>query len=672
MIDSRLRRPVVLHRCTLLALVAGLAITTGCDRDDGAQSVREASTGMHTLTGGATTIVPSEKREKTYGDVVDQAKAAVDGGPGSEGAGLLLTAQAQLGLADEPLGLYAAAERKYLNHVTIARSHLAAFIEHSSQSATARQYDSSKDLAEIAQGIATHTTAIAEEQKAKAEIDAAVADLEARAKTDLDAAAALDTEVAQLREQASRVSAVQGEALVRQAADKRRAADARRMAGLQLQAQIDVTRPRSVEAGLLLDKFTNQKSKLEATRQEIMDRDAASKQLAASAGAAAAQSAEKLAAEIGEIAKLRSGELATAAEQARTRLNTAKGNAQKAVASAPAVKTLLGDINQSLAELAWQRALGHNAFAQLMESLATIQPALPDRAKYDADAKAAREEVKKSLDEAKEAFDAAKSAYTGSGAKGEAKDRLERLGDLLEKSGQRAAGEKLDLLGAFASKMTRSADSDSAPAPDAPATGGDDLNATVGTLLTSLQQGQYDPLFDSIHADTPEKQQVVSALRVALPNFMRLETACKEKLGQSFIASSQQMAAGMGGMGGAGLGSLDELKNLNASDFTVNATGDTGTVTPPGGTPINFVKVDGRWLVELPPMDMQNPMMQMGMKMMQLIGPVCGEVAGEVESGTLTSIDAVMVSLTQKLQSNPEFLQMMQGLQQQMQPGGPQ
>ncbi|MCC6677814.1 MAG: hypothetical protein IT436_11765 [Phycisphaerales bacterium] len=674
MTDFRHRRPDVLRRCTLLVMAAGLALAAGCDRDEGAKSVRQASTGMHTITGGATTIVPSKEREKAYTDVINDAKAGIDAGPEAAGAALLLTAQAQLGQADEPLGQYAAAEREYLNRVTVARSHLAAYIEHSSQSSAARQYDPAKDLAEIEKGIATHTASIAEQQKEKAEIDAVVADLQARAKAELDAAAALDTEVAQLREQAARATAVQGETLIKQAAEKRRAADTRRMAGLQLQAQVDVTQPRSAEAGLLVDKFTNQKEDLESTRKEIQDRDAASKQLAASAGAAAAQSAEKLAAEIAEIVKLRTGAIAETSEQARTKLNAAKGNAQKAGAASSSAKTLVGDINQSLAELAWQRAFGHAAFAQLMETLAAAQPPLSDRAKYEADAKAAREEEKKALDEAKEAFDAAKSAYNSAGAKGDAKDRLERLGELLEKSGQRAAGEKLDLLAAFSAKTRKSDDADAARAPET-APGADDLTPTLEMILTSAQQGQYDAIFDHINADTAEKQQMVAALRGALPGLMRLETACKEKFGKGFIEASQQAAGGMGGigaMGGMGAGGLDQLKNLKVSDFTVNITGDTATVTAPGTPePMNFTKVDGRWLLTLPDMDMSNPMARMGLKMLEVTGPVFGEVAAEVENGTLQSIEAVTVSLTQKLQTMPEFLEMMQQMQQQLQPGGP-
>lgn len=671
MTDSRHRRPDVLRRCTLLVMAAGLALAAGCDRDEGARSVRQAATGMHTITGGATTVVPSKDREKAYTDVINDAKAGIDAGPEASEAALLLTAQAQLGQADEPLGRYAAAEREYLNRVTVARSHLAAYIEHSSQSSAARQYDPASDLAEIDKGIAAHTASIAEQQKTKADIDAIVTDLRARAKVELDAAAALDTEVAQLREQAARATAVQGETLIKQAAEKRRAADARRMAGLQLQAQLDVTQPQSAEAGLLVDKFTNQKEDLESTRKEIQDRDAASKQLAASAGAAAARSAEKLAAEITDIVKLRSGAIAENSEQARTRLNTAKGNAQKAGRSA---KALLGDINQSLAELAWQRAFGHAAFAQLMETLAGAQPPLADRARYEADAKAAREDEKKALDEAKEAFDAAKSAYTSTSAKGDAKDRLDRLGDLLEKSGQRATGEKLDLLAAFAAKTIKSADGEPAPAPEAAAPGGDDLTPTLEALLTSAQQGQYEPIFDHINADTPEKQQMVAAIRGALPGLMRLETACKEKFGKGFIEASQQAAgmSGIGAMGGMGAGGLDQLKNLKVSDLTVAVTGDTATVSMPGSPePMNFSKVDGRWLMTLPAMDLTNPMIQMSLKMLEMTGPVFGEVAAEVEGGTLQSIEAVTVSLTQKLQSKPEVLQMMQEIQQQMQQGGP-
>lgn len=665
-------RPVASCRCTLLALCTGLALVSGCDRDEGDRSVRDASTGLHTLTGGATTIVPAEKREQAYGQVVDQAKPAVDAGPQASGAGLLLTAQAQLGLADEPLGRYAAAEREFLNRVTVARSLLAAYIEHSSQAAAARQYDPAQSLADIDKGIAERTAAIAEQQGIKAQIDQQVAELRARAKTELDAAAALDTEVALLREQAGRVTAVQGEGLIRQAAEKRRAADARRMAGLQLQAQVDVTEPRSVEAGMLVDKLTNLKDDLESTRRELQERDRASKELAASAGAEAAKSAERLATEIEEIVKLRAGALAEQAEQAQARLATARGSAQKAGSAGGAAKTLLGDINQSIAELAWQRSFGHAGFAQLMENLAAVQPALPDQAKYDADAKAAREEEKKALDEAKEAFEAAKSAYTGSGARGEAKDRLERLGNLLEKSAARAGGEKLDLLGAFAAKMQKSEDGEEAPAPDAPAPGGEDLNTVLEELLAAVQQGQYDVMFDRMNADTPEKQQFVAANRESTAAFMRLDAACKAKLGQSLTEGIQQAAAGLPGVGAAGAGmlaGLEQIKSATLADLAIESAGQTATVQVPGApAPWAFTLVDGRWLLDVPTLDMQDPTVQLALKLAPVNSQVMDELAAEVESGALASTQAVIVALRQKMMQRPEVQELMQQLQQ----GGPQ
>lgn len=668
MTDSAIRRPDRLRRCLFLALAAGLA-TAGCGRDDGDESVRRASTELHTLTGGATTVVPSKNRESTYAKAIEAAKPGVDAGPEASAAALVLTGQAQLGQADQPLGEYARAEREFLNRVTVARSLLAAYIQHSAQAAAARQYDPTNDLAELEKGIAGHADAIAEQQKIKADIDAQIADLESRAKAELDAAGQLDAEVAQLREQATRLTAVQGEPLIRQAAEKRRAADARRMAGLQLQAQIDVTRPRSEEAGLLVDKISNQRRDLEATREELKARDAAAEQLAASAGAAASQSAEKLAAEIAEIAKLRAGAIADAAEEARTRLNTAKSTAQKATSATPAAKTLLGEVNQSLAELAWHRAFGHAGFAQLMETLAASRPALPDQAKYDADAKAAREEEKKALEEAKEAFDAARSAYAGSSAKGDAKDRLDRLANLLEKSSQRAAGDQLDLVGAFAARTPKSGDDAAPPAPDAPAASGDaDLTATLETILASARQGQYASVFDHLNADTPEKQQMVASIRETLPGIMRLDAACKEKLGQSYIEASQQAAGGMAGFDGLGAGHVDQLKDLQVADLTVTVNGDTATVAAPGAAEsMTFTKVDGRWLMDLPPVDMSDPTMQMGLKMMGAMGPVFDELASEVESGSLQSIQAVNVALMQKLSARPEFQQMMQQMQ-----GGPQ
>lgn len=662
--DIHARRPVAFRRSALLLIAAGLAVAAGCDRDEGSASVRRASTGLHTITGGATTVTPAGVREKTYNDVVNEAKAGIDAGAVSQNAALLVTAQAQLGQADEPMSQYAAAEREALNRVTVIRSLLAAYVEHSAMAAAARQYDPAQDLAAIEQGIAGKAKEIAAQDKVRADVDARVQALRADAKTELDAAAALDAEAAQLRDQASKVSAVQGEPLVKQAAEKRRAADARRMKGLQIQAQIDVTVPQSEEAKLVAEQFAKQKEDLEATRQELMDRDRAAKEQAAAATAEAARTAQRLASELDELAKLRDGGMAQAAEQSQSRLNAAKASAQKA-ANAPGAKALLGDINQALAELAWQRAFGFSTHAQLLESIAATSPAVPEQARLADAAKASREGEKKSLEEAKEAFDAAKSAYEGAGARGEAKERLERLGELLDKSAKRAGGDKLDLLGAFAVRKRKADAEEAAPADAAPAAGMDpDLRATIESMLAAISQDQLDPYFEHFDTSTPEAQQLLASTR----GMAKLEAACKAKFGESIMASLAQMG-GMGGAADAGLAEFERIKALSVDDFTAEVNGDTATATAPGlPQPWRFVRKDGRWMVEVevPAEVAQNPMAQQAMKLMGVMGPVFEELTAEVESGRLGSIQAVTTAMTQKMMANPEFQQIMR----QMQGGG--
>lgn len=664
--DLNSRRPNLFRRTIILAAAAGLAVAVGCDRDEGSRSVREASTGLHTVTGGATTVTPAGVREKTYAGVINSAKAGTDGSTSANAANVV-TAQAQLGQATEPMAKFAAAEREGANRTTVIRSLLAAYVQHSSQAAAARQYDPSKDLAEIDKNVAAKVQEIAEQEKIRADIDSQVSGLRAQAKQELDAAAGLDAEAAKFREEASKVSAVQGEGLIRQSAERRRAADAHRMKGLQFQAQVDVTEPLGREAAMLVEKLTNQKSDFEATSKELHERDAAAKALAASASAEASKSAEKLSSELSELAKLRSGAMASAAEDAQSKLNAAKGTAQKAASAGGAAKLLLGDINQTLAELSWQRSFGHGAYGQLLEAIAATQPALSDKSKYEGDAKTAREEEKKALEAAKEAFDAAKSAYQGAGAKGEAKDRLDRLGELLEKSGQRAAGEKLDLLGAFAVKATKAEEpSDAEPAPAA--AGGDaeaELRTVLESMLGALAQDQYDQYFSYAEATTPEQQQIMGMMR----GLTRLDAACKAKFSESFIAKMTQMGAAMGGGAGAdGVAQFEKMKSLKVEDLTIAIDGDKAVVTPPDSQPMNFIRKDGEWKLDLsmPPELAQNPQMQQGVKMMGLMGSVFDELAGEVDAGQYASIDAVMAGMGQKMTTKPEFLELMR----QMQGGG--
>jgi hypothetical protein len=107
----------------------------------------------------------------------------------------------------------------------------------------------------------------------------------------------------------------------------------------------------------------------------------------------------------------------------------------------------------------------------------------------------------------------------------------------------------------------------------------------------------------------------------------------------------------MSGQMGA-MGNPEKLKTLKSSDFKVTMNGDTATATTDSiPKPVNFKKIDGKWLVFEQNMEANAAQMAAMGPMMAPMTQAFDETASEVEAGKYADANAAMTALGAKIQS---------------------
>ncbi len=652
-------------RTTLVMLLAGSCVCTftGCNRqDETAKAVKKASHEVNVIGGGGGPAATVLFENKQYAEVITLLTPVVEKGLEEEkAAALVIIAQAQMGQAAEPSGAAGALERECLDRMTIVRSLLGDWLTANARAAALEEFDPGPTLKELGTSMGQKEKLIAEQQGAKAKLDAQIADLKAQAAERAAGAQAEENSYAKLKEQASKVSAVQGEPLVKEAAEHKRKSDELRNAGALLEARAEQVSRQSAESQLLIDQYTNQKTNYQSTDKSLRDKLAAAKTEAGAARAEGVKTSAKIDALIGELRTQRSGALNDAAEKALKGYQSAVSSANKAAKGDQngGSKLTLGAAQQAIGDLQWTRAQGLAAYAQLLDSLAKAEPALAKRAEYAkeaADAAAARKEA---LDSAKAAYEAAQAAYSAVRAKGEAKDRLDQLSKQLEGLSKVAGGDAKDL----AAAMKASAPAD-APAPEAapkaetpaaaalPPGATPELVASVEAVLASMKSGrQVDTL--ALLYFPPELAAVKEPLTQMALAADKVNTACRAKFNVGLAEITKSLPGGgglgMGGASGAGL-SPEQLAALKVTDLQFTVEGDKAKVMAPGSaTPLNFVKADGKWLMDTG-LGGQPPQALAAISMMgPSMSKALEELAAEIDSGKLATPDAVGPALMQKL-----------------------
>lgn len=633
-----------------LVMTAGLAaalVLTGCGGDDPtSQAVKQSSRELRASSGGAAASAPEAMRQEAYESIRAAVQPVADSGrAGDNAAASLILARAQSGLGESQANAAFAAEREAMNRITVLRAHLREFVDRSIIAESAGSFSATERVTELRTSAAKIAEEIAAQKRAKSELDAKIAALTAEADGLLEQAKSFQVRYAEILAQAQATTATAGKPLVEEANRQKREGDGLRSRAERVRAEADLLKPQAEEAAVGISKVESLAAGLESEKQSLMAREASARASAAEARAAAESAADGLKKKLNELREFREGPLVKANDAAVQAFNTGIGSAKKAQQdSAGASRLAAADLQQGLGTLHWTRAVGLRQFGVFLESIASAKPAFPDAAAYADEAAKVREAEKAALESAKNAYESAKAGYEGASAKGDAKDRLTRVGEALDTINKWLAGETVDLGSLLPGAATPAPDAEPPPAlasggTAAPA--GDDA-AQVATLLDRIiaatAAGDANAVMGLYAANTPEEREFLAATSAVTVKQARLDRACKAKFNKSFaeILASSPMGAALGG-------SLDPFGGLSARDFQITVNGDRATANRPGlPMPLSFIKQSGEWKASMNLDALPPQARQMAARIAGPMGEVIDSLAGRVESGEIATPEALL------------------------------
>lgn len=672
-------------RRLLAGVISGSAILGAClssacdDRGPLADALDAATHRLAALSPGGSAAAADAYKTTVYSEVLKTLERhAGKGTPSQNAAALVLMAQARAGLADVPADQVTTIERDSQHTLKLIEASLQQWTHHSAQAAAAAAFDPAPELAEIDRQSAERDADVKQSRDRKAQVDARVAQLRAESAAKASQAKIKRGEESALARQASNESAVRAEEIMKQASKLGREADALEAQAADLEAQAANVEPQSRQIEIAIDRLTSQRALLDKARAEVLARAAT----AAEQAKASRESAQNAARDIDRLASELSALRAAPKdgrgpyEMAVDGYSSAAATADKAATEASArglAKLTAGSARQALGDLHWSRAHGLARVLETFEALGKSRPALPTANRYQAQSNELRRERTAALEAATEAYQAAVQAYQAAGSTGDAQARLQRVSESLARCIKLTSGGKVDLLAEMRSSGTSSA---------ASAAGGDDTsNAPLAALrdtIAALKEGRGDDLVASLHLSDPQNRRVLDAVPAVLRSVIRLDRACRDRLGTDLAQLvSQQLAAAMPMLGGASGGVPDGLnpsalftEGMSSIDptiidaFRAEVDGDTATVFPPesmGGQPLTMRLVDGRWRIDLSDVEAAVAATPEAPKYRELIvfaapllTQVLDGVAAELEAGGVATVDA----LTQALQSRMGLMMM--------------
>ncbi len=661
--------------------VSALALAGCGERESPAgAAVRDASYKLAALNAGVGNDPVDEHAVRVYTTVRESLKRASSSGSADEtGAAAILVSHAERGLASVPAAEHMRLEREAAHQKELVLSEHRAWIGHSALAVAAAAYDPANDLAEIERQVRERQAEVERERARQADLTANVESLRSRARALQSEARQHRDEVGRLELRVPTVSDTEGLELVKQAREHRRKAD-----GLELQAQeliveADLKMPEVNEAGVIVEKLLRQIESLGEVRVGVQARGRTAQEQATAARADAQSAAQRLAALLeGSGAEpglhaFRQGRLVQAYEEASRGFDAAASEARKGMtADRAGAQLAVGQARQAAGDLHWNRARGLASYADLLEALVNAEPATPNADRYRAWAAEARQGEREALERAAQAYSDAREAYGATGARGEARDRLERVTRQLELLTQSVGGSVVDSSAFDAQAPATEARDPSGDAGAAASGDGGDLAAEIDRVIALVNEGRYLAAMEFVHPATDADLAILQAARPAVEKQERLDRVTREKFGTSFTeyaADNPELAGSMaGGMGD--LGADVDLRNVRAADLDIRVQGDEGLVLAGAGQQIAFRRIDGSWrlIFSMNDLGLGGPEMQQMMGMLEPImratAQVYDELAGMVERGELQSNQAVMAAMQSKM------MQVMMELMGQMQPPG--
>lgn len=665
-----------LSRMTLAGIL-GLAVGLGaCRRDDPAQAaIRAAADRMGALTADGARITPADSmRRAGFQQVLDAVKSYRDApNAGQAGAANVIASRALMGIAEIDGAAAAEHARRALDRQAIIRASLNVYTERSTSADAAAAYDPAPAVASLDGQLKALDAAASKAAADKAVAERQRADLMARARTMLDESQRLRDQAAVLRRQVADTTAVRGLELMEQSAKLSRQADDLDKQASYLQADADQHKPAIESLQREIDSIATQKTLVSGRRSEVLKRADLSKTIAAEGRAAAAEAAATIARLIGELAAFRAGDLAQSQQRTMTGYRESLNAAKKALAGGSgdraSAQLNIGAANQSIGDLLADQWRGHQAYAAMLMLLAESKPALPDAAKYQADAKAATDAADASLKEAKEAYTAAIDAFSGASVKNEdVKTRIDRIKEILKNlsEGNYAMTRGRPSAVAAAPASSDASSPAAAPAGDAEA----QIRAMLDQFHETLRKGEIAELARFMKADSADATASIQSMMSFAKAATDLDKACQSKFGKKFadIISSGPMGqatAGLNQMSGA----FDKSFSRTGADYVITIrTPVSATAVPKdGGAGEMFgelIQDGGKWYIHIKGSDLAG--MAQVMPILQPLTEVFASLSKDVNSGKIGSEQALNAALTQRLA--PMLMRMQQ---QQGGPGAP-
>ncbi len=670
------------HLITAAALTCSLGVA-GCDDSTNLSAeLYRATSKINGLSPGGAAPATPEYKAQVFGDVIRSLQTNANSGTASEqAAAYLLIAQAQAGLAENPAGEAAVHQREALNLLTGIEAGLDQWQLHNSSAAAAGSYDPGPALADIDKESRDRDAQMAGERARKAEVDASIAKLLAEAASIAESARARRAAQGEMAAQVSGESAVRGEELIRQAAQIGREADALEAQAADLEAQAAKIAPSSDQIQLTIDRLASQKALLERSRGEVTARAAAYAASAKAAREQAQQDASEIAGLVKQLAEVGAPSEGHAsaferAVQGFTSAVTSAGRAKQAEGARQQAMLTSGAAQHALGDLHWSRAHTLARIIETVDALANARPPLPEASEYSALAARTREQRGAALEAATAAYEAAFNDYQSAGAKGDVQERMDRVRERLGKITKATSGGKLDLLaGMTPSESASTGEEDSKP-PAAEGASTQAPKAAIDGMISSLREGRYAELVDSLHVNDPANERVLAALPPLLDASGRLETACQSRFGKGFMQITAEQGAAMAAMFGgqsmpmsAGFEppSLDEL---SSDSLTFEVEGDQARVSSQSGDEFSMRLIDGAWRIDLTEFEQMLEGQPDAAKWRELIlfmipqlAGVLDAVAGEVDSGVHAAAENVFPALQARLMSiMPQMVSKMQEL----------
>jgi hypothetical protein len=689
------------RRAAVLVACAGALWLAGCGEDPGQAALSEASIRLTSLNAGAGTPMPHGTTATGFREVIDSLQS-YSGGDGTLAADAsVLISSAQRGLGLHAAGAATNLQRSALSRLPEIRATLDTWKMHSAAATAAGAYDPAPEFARIDTDVRARQDEAEVERGTKAGIESEITRLLDGVATRMASAATFRGEAGTLRLKIPGVSATEGLALTEQIRTLTRKADGLELKARELKAQADRKNADLKSSEVTIAKLESQINLFAQSRAAVQTRHAAAQQQAAEARGDAEMAAASIAAlvdtasgpvppALAAVYEAKQGEfdlddaaqifgegpaaltpfmtdaVAPTVEDAARQLETAASTARGASsARRGSAQVAIGQAKQSLGDVRWGEGLGLDAYAQVLEELASASPALPSAAEYASRASAARDESTQAKQAAFDAYQDAKKAYESSGARGDVADRMgevaERLNDI-----SRVVGA-----GVVDADAMRALDNDEPDAeidegfdepeddgtPEATGNPEAELRSAIQAVNDAAAAGDIEHVIDFMRPANDSDIEIITMTGDILRSVDGLRVATSGAFGESF---STWIAANPDPM----LSQFESLITGEVMDFDLDTAdirvqGDQAVVLAdePGVPDSTFERVDGVWkqVIDMEGIVADNPEVAEGLDMIWSLMPsfvtMFNELASGVEAGDFDSNATVGTALKAKLMS---------------------